>query len=198
MAASRPGDTPATPDLPTRFRPAELPRRKPLSFALKPDAEHCAALAEELELLGLRKLRFEGTLSPAGREDWDLDASLGATVVQPCVSTLAPVTTRIDEDVQRRFRTRLPDDDTTGEIEMPEDDTLEPLPEAIDLEAVLAEALTLALPPYPRAADAAPDQTVFTEPGKAPMTDEDARPFAGLAGLKDRLQGGGPGDTDDD
>ena len=71
---------------------------------------------------------------------------------------------------------------------MPDDDTIEPLPDVIDLGAVLAEALALNLPLYPRADGAHLDQAVFTEPGKLPMTDEDARPFAGLAGLRDQLK----------
>jgi hypothetical protein len=37
---------------------------------------------------------------------------------------------------------------------MPEDDTTEALPERLDLSAVMAEALALALPDYPRAPDA--------------------------------------------
>jgi hypothetical protein len=35
---------------------------------------------------------------------------------------------------------------------------------------------------------------VVTEPGVAPMRDEDARPFAGLAGLKDQLSDGSKDD----
>ena len=42
----------------------------------------------------------------------------------------------------------MPDGD---EVEMPEDDTVEPMPEVIDLAEVAAEALALALPLYPRA-----------------------------------------------
>ncbi len=50
------------------------------------------------------------------------------------------------------------------------------------------EALTLALPLYPRADGADLGEPVFTEPGKRPLTDEDARPFAGLKDLRDRLK----------
>ncbi|MCX8227096.1 MAG: DUF177 domain-containing protein, partial [Sulfitobacter sp.] len=31
-------------------------------------------------------------------------------------------------------------------------------------------------------------QAVYAEPGVAPMTDEDARPFAGLAQLREKLE----------
>jgi uncharacterized metal-binding protein YceD (DUF177 family) len=57
---------------------------------------------------------------------------------------------------------------------------------------VMAEALTLVLPEYPRAADAQGSSATtvrITEPGKTPMSDAEARPFAGLAALKQQLEG---------
>ena len=52
---------------------------------------------------------------------------------------------------------------------------------------VMVEALSLNLPLYPRAPDAELEQTVFSKDGVKPMTDEDARPFAGLAALRSQL-----------
>lgn len=187
MASDRQDDAPRSPLDAAVLRLADLAQRRGHRFARQPDAGQLAALAEMLDLIDLRKVRFDGTLDPVGRRDWDLTGRLGATVVQPCVATLAPVTTRIEERVERRFRTDLPEPDDATEIEMPEDDTLEPLPDAIDLDAILAEALALALPPYPRAADTAPVQAQVTEPGLTPLTDADTRPFAALAGLRGQL-----------
>jgi uncharacterized metal-binding protein YceD (DUF177 family) len=144
-----------------------------------------------LGLSGLRKLSFEGRLEPLGDNDWQLKARLGATVVQPCVVTLEPVTTRIDTDVARMFIHGFVDVDAP-EAEMPEDDTVEPLGVWIDPAVVMAEALTLVLPEYPRAADAQGSSATtvrITEPGKTPMSDAEARPFAGLAALKQQLEG---------
>lgn len=172
---------------PHRLRVAELRVDKPTPFDIAPGKAACAALAETLGLLALRKLRFTGQIAPAGSTDWRLEARIGATVVQPCVLTLAPVTTRVDQPVIRNFVAHLPDDDTEGEVEMPDDETLEALGAEIDLDAVLAEALALALPLYPRAEGAALKHSRFAAPGVTPMRDEDARPFAGLAGLRDKL-----------
>jgi uncharacterized metal-binding protein YceD (DUF177 family) len=155
--------------------------------ALEPDAEAREAAAAELGLLALRKLRLTGELVPEGREDWRLDARLGATVVQPCVVTLAPVTTRIDVDITRHYSADFVEPEA-DEAEMPEDDTTEPLPERLDLSAVMLEALALALPDYPRAEGAELAERQFAGPGVAPMTDEDAKPLAGLAALRDRLK----------
>lgn len=168
------------------IRFADLPARD-VSFSVSLAPEAKSDLIERLDLLDLRKVRFDGIFSPLGKSDWSLRATLCATVVQPCCVTLAPVTTRIEEDLTRRYLASysLPED---AESEMPEDDTVEPLPATLDLLDVLGEALALALPDFPRAQDAKLEVANFTEPGKAAMTDEDARPFAGLASLKAALE----------
>ncbi|MCM2562428.1 DUF177 domain-containing protein [Lutimaribacter sp. EGI FJ00015] len=173
---------------PNRHRVADLPPNRPLPFELRPTPEANAALAAELGLSGLRKLSFKGELRPDGAHDWRLDGHLGATVTQPCVVTLAPVTTRLEEPVTRRFLSRMPESGEEEEVEMPEDDSIEPLGDVIDLDTVMAESLALALPLYPRAEDAELGETVVTEPGKAPIRDEDTKPFAGLADLRDALK----------
>lgn len=169
------------------FRVAELPQNAATAFDFSPDAEARARIAAELDLSALRKLRFTGKITAQGRRDWLLEGQLGATVVQPCVVTLEPVTTRIDTAVRRLYvaESALPEG---IEIEMPEDDNAEPLGPEIDAAAVMIEALELALPLYPRAEGAALGEAVFTEPGKQAMRDEDTRPFAGLASLRDALK----------
>lgn len=168
------------------LRLSDLSKRSPTKVSLTPDASQRGAVADVLGILALRKLRFEGTLLPEGKTDWRLDGRLGATVVQECVATLAPVTTRIDEPVVRRYLADITEPEA-GEVEMPEDDTLEALPDAIDIAAVMIEALALALPPYPRSDAAEIAEYTVTEPGKTPMTQADLRPFAGLAGLRETL-----------
>jgi uncharacterized metal-binding protein YceD (DUF177 family) len=152
--------------------------REAVPVEIAPDAAGRAAVAAELGLVAVRKLRLEGRLVPEGRADWRLDATLGASVVQDCVVTLAPVPSRIDEPVRRRYLQDLPEPGP-GEVEMP-DDEVEALPNALDLGAVMLEALALALPPYPRAPGAELGELVVTEDGAEPLTAEAARPFAGL------------------
>ena len=74
------------------------------------------------------------------------------------------------------------------EHEIPEDDSEEQLEDVIDLARVFSEALSLALPDYPRAEGAELKTAEFAPPGVTPLTDEAARPFSVLAGLKDKLQ----------
>lgn len=170
------------------LRVADLPARKPTRFDIAPEGAAAEAIAADLGLISARKLRLAGTLTPMGKSDFRLEATLGATVVQPCVVTLDPVTTRIDADISRLYIKGYADPDTGGEVEMPDDDSAEALGAEIDLGALLSEALALELPLYPRATGAQVSGAQVAEPGVAPMTDEDAKPFAGLKALRDQLQ----------
>lgn len=178
-----------SPALTHALRVADLPQNAPTLFELAPDAEARAALAQELGLSALRKLRFSGRIQTQGRRDWLLEGTLGATVEQPCVVTLEPVTTRIDVAVRRLFVAEMASSEA-AEVEMPEDDTVEQLGAFIDPEAVMVEALALALPQYPRKEGAELGEAIFAAPGQAPMRDEDTKPFAGLAALRDALKDG--------
>ena len=173
---------------PARLRVSTLRRDVATDFDIRPEAEERSALAKDLGLLGLRKARLAGKLTPEAGGAYRLTADLGATVVQPCVVTLDPVTTRIDEEISLLFRPaqQIADPDPGSEVEVPEDEE-EPLPDVIDLRRILSEALSLALPPYPRSqaalemAEAAPDA-----PEEDP-SESRPNPFAGLAALRDRL-----------
>jgi len=180
-----------TPPSRAALRVSDLAQNAATAFEIVPEPTQLTAMAQVLDLSGLRKVRFVGDIVAEGKADWRLSATLGATVIQPCGVTLAPVTTRIDVPVTRVFL-RTWEDIDAEEAEMPEDDSVEALGMWIDPEAVMIEALSLEIPPYPRAADAELGQTVLAEPGVAPLTDEAMRPFAGLADLKAKLEG----DTD--
>ncbi|MEL7164248.1 MAG: DUF177 domain-containing protein [Pseudomonadota bacterium] len=171
---------------PTAVRVSDLPTRGSRSIELTPKAEEMARIAQVLGIDAVRKLRFVGEIAAHGKKDWQLTAHLGATVVQPCAVTLAPVSTRIDVPVVRLFVSDYADPDSP-EAEMPEDDTIEPVGVWIDPAAIMVEALSLAIPEYPRADGAALGEVVLTEAGKAPLRDHDLKPFAGLAALKAQL-----------
>lgn len=171
----------------TAMRVADLRPGGDNGFDLRPSKDDMARIADDLELSAVKKLVFTGGLHPVGKTDWRLSATLGATIVQPCVTTLDPVTTRIDVLVERTFVADYKDPDVE-EFELTDEDTVEPLGTWIDPAQVMQEALILAAPDYPRVADAAPADMVYTKPGKAAMTDDDAKPFAGLADLKNKLE----------
>lgn len=178
----------------SHIRVADMNDRTGRSFTLSPNQDALAALAKDLDLLALKKLRFTGELRPDGRRGWKLTGQIGATVVQSCVVSLDPVTTRIEEQVLRRYTPDMdalqarsePESDGEG-AQIPQDDSIEPLPAVIDLTDVMSEALALSLPLYPRAEGVELGEAVYAEIGTTPLRDEDVKPFAGLAGLRAKL-----------
>lgn len=161
------------------LRVTQLNPRQPTRVTLAPDATARTAIARTLGLTDLPAARLEATIRATGSDAWELTGRLAARVVQPCIITLAPVETAIDEPVRRIYspHAAAPEGE---DVEMPDDET-EPLGQTIDAGAVLVEALSLALPLYPRAPGA--------ELPAAAVDDDDAdtrRPFAGLSALMQR------------
>ncbi|MFQ5623804.1 MAG: DUF177 domain-containing protein [Paracoccaceae bacterium] len=165
---------------------AELLRERVYGFDIAPERAEYVALARLYGARSVRKLRFRGEISEESGESLVLNGRLGATVVQSCVVTLAPVTTRLDMPVQRRFVAGAPGRD---EIQFdPEETETDILGDAIDLGLVATEEIALALPDYPRAEGAALVQAEFRPPGAAPAQPKPHRPFAGLAALRNKLK----------
>ncbi len=176
------------PNTPLTFRVADLATKRSTAVELTADADLRKELAETYGVTQIRKLSFAGQLRTSGKTDWTLTGHLGATVVQPCVITLEPVVTRIEEDVARHYISDWQDPEDT-EVEMPEDDASEPLGAEIDVMAAIAEALSLAIPAYPRADGAELGALIHAEPGVEPLNEDTVRPFAGLADLKKKMDG---------
>jgi uncharacterized metal-binding protein YceD (DUF177 family) len=187
---------PVSPDRQTSARPtvarpwriSDLAPGRAHAFDIEFTTAEMGAVAEILGVANVRKMRMKGTLSPQGPKNWDLLARVGASITQTCVVTLGPVQTRLDEDVRLHFAPG--DSELSGDsvTEMDPDVLFEPLSDEIDLAQIAIEALALALPMYPRIPGAALETTVFAPPGVAALTDEDAKPFASLAALKDKMQ----------
>lgn len=169
------------------LRIADLPKASRKKFEVNFNDNDVLVVAETLSAVSVRKMRITGELEPLGKNDWHLSAKVGATVTQSCVVSNDPVQTRVDVPVSITYVSgyNFGQDDDTDENEL--DDTTEPLPTEINLADIAIEAVALAIPDYPRADNVELEQQVFSEPGTKAMTDEDAKPFASLAGLKDKL-----------
>lgn len=188
---SKPSPAPI-PDLPIeRHLPVEtLSRTRETPFRVALSTDELRAAARFLDVERVDRVSLRGDVRAWGPRGWIAQGRLVATVVQTCVVTLAPVTAQIDEPVERRF---LPADDlapvTALEHELAEDeiDPPDPFVDQLDLGQFAMESLALALDPYPRAVGAALAPVAVAAPGVVPLTDADARPFAVLAALKDKL-----------
>ena len=139
-----------------------------------PTPEEAAALARLMGALAVRKMRLRGRLTPLPK-GWQLDATLGATVVQPCVVTLEPVTTRVDQPVRRRYLPMAERGTAVQQFDAEDDDDVEPLGERIDIGLVATEALALALPAYPRKPGASLGPAGFAPGAAAPTWNRKTR-----------------------
>lgn len=156
----------------------------PRAVTIEAEADERAALARRFHLIAIDRLGATATLHRAG-DRVVAEGRLSAAVAQACVATGDALPATIDEPFTLRFEPEgaAP----AGEVELTDDD-LDVIPYSggdIDLGEAVAETLSLALDPFPRAPDA--DARLRA----AGVTGEDeAGAFAVLKGLKDRLAGG--------
>ncbi|GMG81679.1 DUF177 domain-containing protein [Paralimibaculum aggregatum] len=171
---------------------ARLSRDRETPVELVPTDEENAALARFLDVVALAGVRLTGRMVPWQEAGWRFEGQLAAEVEQACVITLEPVRAHVDQPVERRYLPRADGatPDAAEETEV-DDDAPDRFADRIDLVETLAEALALAIEPYPRAEGAELGRMVVGPPGTAPLTDEAMRPFAGLEALKRKLESGG-------
>lgn len=156
------------------------------------DAEECAALAARFNVPAVRSLRFAFQAQPTGAGGWRIIGAVEAGLIQTCVVTVEPVDTDVAEPVERRFvpRDQLPPvpPGAERELDAATADGPDGYDDSIDLGEIAAEAVALAIDPYPRHPDADFANLIASPAGAEPLTDEAARPFAGLAALRGRQQ----------
>jgi uncharacterized metal-binding protein YceD (DUF177 family) len=165
------------------FRLRHMPATGGHAFSLEATPAECRAVARRLELLSLAALVFQGRIEKGPRDGvLIVRGTIEADATQRCVVTLEPVPARLEVPIERYFV--LGADETGDEIIVsPDDEEPEPLNgELLDLGEIAVEELSLALDPYPHAADA---PAVLRSHNDA--ADAAARSaFAALAALRDR------------
>ncbi len=173
------------------------------------DAAECEALAQRFGVTAIRNLTAQVVLRRKGRSDLVvLEGRLSGEVEQPCVVTLEPVR----EAVEDRFLLRYTLDPSRVKPESGQDavqevmidpeaeDPPEPAgPEGIDVGEAVAQQLSVAINPYPRAQGLAADGEVFSSAGKDGAGGEQdeteekpagRNPFAVLGALRDGKKDG--------
>lgn len=185
---------PAAPDdagdaLDWRIALSDVPPRG-LESSRTATAGERAALAAALDALDVAALTVGFRIEVAARRRASagqgalahLTGTIEAEVVQACVATLEPVTSRIAEPIRVELRLAA-DIDPLADIDPDEDWDLEPLdpPDIVPLGRIVYEIVASSLDPFPRAPGAAVDWVDPAEAGGAARSS----PFAGLARLKD-------------
>lgn len=113
----------------------------------------CAALARRFDLVALDRLAAVVELVRQGPDRILLRAAFDAEFVQSCVVTLDPVAGAVSERFALLYGP--PDLEESGVGGIEDDAAFEPLVgDAIDIGEAVAQEFALALPPFPRSAEA--------------------------------------------
>jgi uncharacterized metal-binding protein YceD (DUF177 family) len=153
------------------------------TFKLVPDEATRSKLAEHAEVLGVPELSVTIKVRPtaAGAE---ATGELSGAVRQRCVVSLEefdnPVSEQIEVDFADAAEDAAPEDEAEEDLERPD-----PIVDGkIDLGALAAEFLVLAVDPYPRK----PGAQMPNLPGDEAENASGKSPFASLSGLKNRIK----------
>lgn len=177
-----------TPEFSRIVNVARLPATAIYTFNDTPTLDEAVALADLFSVISVRKMRFQGALTPMDSKGWVLEGTLGASIAQVCVLTLETVRTRIDIDVKRVYLPMTKSAGSEISLDAVADDETEALESEIDLGLVAIEALALVIPEYPRIEGATLENGESLPRGATPIEEETAKPFAGLAALKEKLE----------
>jgi len=154
-------------------------------ITLDPDEAERGALAERFDLLALDGLVAHVTARGEGR-GMQVSGRLRASVVQRCVATLDPVAAEVEDDFTVVFLPELVDADDEA-VDVTAEEDFEPLSgDRVDVAEIVAQSLSLALDPYPRAPHAGPVGAAGAHDPRepAPEEDEERNPFAVLKKLR--------------
>ncbi len=151
------------------------------------DEAECQSIAKRLGLISLQRLEAHARLEKTG-QIVRVEGRLVAGLDQSCVVTNDPVAAHVDEPFELTFvpepQVSRPDEEI--ELGAADCDTIFYDGAVIDLGTALADTLALSIDPFPRSAGA---DAALKEAGI--LTEEQASPFAVLAGLK-RSRGDDP------
>lgn len=156
----------------------------PHRLTVEADEGERAALAKRFGLISLDALGAEVALSRRG-DAIRASGLVAGAVTQSCVASGVPVEARIDAPFELLFRPQPEGASQDEEIELGEQelDTIFYEGGAVDIGEAAAETLFLNLDPYPRAPGA--EEALASAGVKG---EEEAGPFAALAGLRDKLK----------
>jgi uncharacterized metal-binding protein YceD (DUF177 family) len=154
---------------------------EPKALLLRASAAECRALALRFGILGIDALQASLDLAAEPGGTVRIRGHLLAAVEQACVVTLEPVAQRVAAPIDLRI---LPEGSEPADDDPDSPDEIESAGGFIDLGEAIAEQLSLALDPYPRAADAAlpPGLLDADDAPEAPAAPP--HPFASLTRLK--------------
>jgi len=154
------------------------------TFRYEANAAERAAIASWLSLISLRRLEATVDAKPVPEGGVRLRVAFTVEVVQACVTTLAPLSTCLQEAFELLYLREIPRQipvaagGITVDVDLDEDEPEVLIDDKIDAGAAITEHLVLTLDPYPRKPGATLD-SVHAAAGAAR-----AGPFSALRELK--------------
>lgn len=165
-------------------------RRQNGPMAISADEQERAAIAARFGLLALNRLDASLRFAFDG-DTVNVSGSVEGDVVQTCVATNEPLPARVVTPVDVRYvpLEKLEAAEAEAEIELGENDLdiIGYTHGRVDVGAMIADTLYLALDPFPRRRDA--DKWLKERGIKS---EAEAGAFGALAGLRDKLGGNSP------
>jgi uncharacterized metal-binding protein YceD (DUF177 family) len=155
-----------------------------MTYPVNATGEERAALARRFDLVSLDHFAAEVTLSRHGG-DVRLAAEIVADIVQLCCLTLEPFASRMVDRSTLLYRRKAP----PADLAVDDEDYEVLVGDEIDIGDAVAQQLSLALDPFPRAPGAKIDEAIISAPeiavaGQLTMeAGAPRRPFAELAKL---------------
>ncbi len=130
----------------------------PVSVRLEANAQERAGLACLWNILSVDSLKAELQIAKWKKDGVRIKGSVQARIAQACVVTLEPVPAEIDEAIDQifvpensRLARRISEESSELLLDPDGDDMPEPfVGDTIDAGVVVAEAVALAIDPYPR------------------------------------------------
>jgi uncharacterized metal-binding protein YceD (DUF177 family) len=166
-------------------RPLEFSRVPPQGSTetISAEPQECAELARRFGLPALHSLEAELKVSRWRGEGLKIKGRFTADLDQTCVVTLDMFRSRLTDDFERYF---LPAGAAAGtEAVLIEEGGAEPFGNGIiDMGEVVAEAVAVALDPYPKKPGVSFADMIEDEHSSGPGKDAETNPFAGLATLR--------------
>ena len=161
-----------------------LRQKRKFRFYHTSSNQELSDLSKFLEVEALKTFSFKGHFIESNENDYLLEASFKATVIQLCVVTLRPVKTNIDHKFNRLFsivkqRTRAKRLSITHDaIDQ------EQILNDVNIGDIMLEALTLEIPLYPKIKGVNFEGLTVTDAGSKPLEPVLNNPFSSLKKMK--------------
>ena len=160
---------------------ARLDKSRIHTFCYTPNAAVLKTIASDIEFRKVSIEKIEGTLTPIDGGA-DLNAKIIGQLTQNCVISGAPVHTKLNHKIERKFRHDIPQFEVDIAHEEGFDDSFEYIPANLELNDLICESILLIAPEYPKLQKYMTNDEWSYVTGNIDDTEETVHfnPFAGL------------------